>query len=108
VSKVEVRLVPHGSGYRLDLYYEGMHIGEYERSMVTGNSSDRDAKVREAEGASDLLVNAYERHGKITLRWNGATRPKRKEIRAYLEDQPDLGLGADVFDTIPRRFWRKP
>ena len=32
VSKVEVHSVQQGRGYLLELYHEGVHIGEYERS----------------------------------------------------------------------------
>lgn len=107
VSKVEVRRFPQGRGYRLELYHEGTHIGEYERSMVDDESGDRDAKVKEAEGASDLLLDAYRRHGgKITVRWNGT--PRRKEIRTYQEGQVDPGRGGTVLGLIPRPYWRKP
>ena len=107
VAQVEVRVVPQGSDYRLDLYYEGEYIGEYERSRASEESGDREAKVREAEGASDLLLEARKRttNGKITVRWNyKAPYRLRKEIRAYLEYQPDPGLGAEVLDTIPRPY----
>jgi hypothetical protein len=102
-------MVPQDYGYSLELYHEGVHIGEYERSRAAEESGDREAKVREAEGATDLLLEAYRYHGgKITVRWNyKAAYRLRKEIRAYLEGQPDPGLGAEVLDTIPRRFWRK-
>jgi hypothetical protein len=112
MAKVEVHLVPQGSEYLLELYHEGVHIGEYERSRVSEESGDREAKVKEAEGASDLLLEVYRRHGgKITVRWSGkkgVAYRLRKEIRAYLEGQPDPGLGAEVLDTIPKRYWRKP
>ncbi len=110
-AKVEVRVVPQDRSYRLDLYHEGVYIGEYERSQASEESGDLAAKVREAEGASDLLLEAYRRHGgKITVRCNyKATYRLRKEIRGYLEGQPDdPGLGAEVLDTIPKRYWRKP
>jgi hypothetical protein len=108
VSKVTVHVVPHGRGYRLELYHEGVHIGEYEQSWAS--EEDREAKVREAERASDLLLDTHRRHGgKIAVRWNGKTRPRQKEIRTYQEDQPyDPGQGGTVLAMIPRRIWRKP
>jgi len=110
VDRVEVHEVPHGSGYRLELYHGGIHIGEYESSYASEESGDRAAKVAEAEGASELLLEAYRRHGgKITVRWNGkAAYRLRKEIRAYLEGQANSGRGAEVLGTIPPRYWRKP
>lgn len=108
MAKVEVCVVPQGHGYRLELYHEGVHIGEYERSWAAEESGDLAAKVKEAEGASDLLLHACKHiaNGKIAVRWNGATR--EKEIRIYREGQPDPGLGGTVIDLIPRSFWRKP
>ena len=90
MTKVEVRVVPIGRGYRLELYHGGVHMGEYERSFAGAQSGDLEAKVAEAEGASDLLLEARERsaNGKVAVRWNGATRPRRKEIRTYRENQP--------------------
>ena len=61
MAKVEVRVVKQGRGYRLDLSNEGLNIGEYERSWAAEESGDLAAKVREAEGASDLLIEASER-----------------------------------------------
>ncbi len=109
MANVEVRVVPQDHGYSLELYHEGVHIGEYERSRAAEESGDREAKVKEAEGASDILLDAYRRHGgKIAVRWNGATRPRQKEIRTYQEGQKDPGLGGTVLALIPRPFWRKP
>ena len=107
MSKVEVHAVQQGRGYRLELYHEGVHIGEYERSRAAEESGDLAAKVREAEGASDLLLDAFRRHGgKIAVRWNGAAR--QKEIRTYEENQADPGRGGTVLSLMPRRYWRKP
>ena len=102
VAEVEVRVVPEGRGYRLDLYDEGAYIGEYEWSFSSEEGGDLDANVREAVGASDLLLEACKRttNGKITVRWNYTTG--EKEIRAYREDQADPGLGAEVLDRIPK------
>jgi hypothetical protein len=109
VAKVEVRVVPQGRGYRLDLYHQGVYIGEYEWGWSSEEGADVLAKVREAEGASDLLLEACKRttNGKITVRWNYTTR--EKEIRAYRESQADPGLGAEVLERIPKKpYWRKP
>ncbi len=108
MAKVEVRVAPQSRGYRLELYHEGVHIGEYERSWADEDSGDLAAKVNEAEGASDLLLDAGKRaaNGKITVRWNGTER--QKEIRTYQEGQADPGLGGTVLALIPRPFWRKP
>lgn len=108
MAKVEVRVVPQGRSYRLELYHEGVHMGEYERSWADEDSGDLAAKVKEAEGASDLLLYACKRtaNGKIAVRWNGAAR--QKEIRTYQEDQLDPGRGGTVIALIPRPFWRKP
>jgi hypothetical protein len=108
VAKVEVRVVQQGRGYRLDLYHEGVYIGEYERSWAAEESGDLAAKVGEAEGASDLLIEASKRtdNGKITVRWNGQTR--EKEIRTYAEGRNDPGRGEPAIALIPKPYWRKP
>jgi len=92
VDKVEVRVFPQGRGYRLELYHEGVHIGEYERSRAKEESGDLAAKVKEAEGASDLLLDACKRtaNGKIAVR---CTEDRQKEIRTYQDGQPDPGHG---------------
>jgi hypothetical protein len=106
VAKVEVRVFPQGSGYRLELYHEGVHIGEYERSRAKEESGDLAAKVKEAEGASDLLLDACKRtaNGKIAVR---CTEDRQKEIRTYQDGQPDPGHGGTVLALIPRPYWRK-
>ena len=108
MAKVEVRVVQQGRGYRLDLYHEGVYIGEYERNWAAEESGDLAAKVREAEGASGLLIEASKRtaNGKITVRWNGQSR--QKEIRTYAEGRADPGRGEPAIARIPKRFWRKP
>ena len=107
MAKVEVCVVPQGRGYRLELYHEGVHIGEYERSWASEDSGERAAKVKEADAASDLLLDAYRRHGgKIAVRWNST--PRQKEIRTYQENQIDPGQGGTVLALIPRPYWRKP
>jgi hypothetical protein len=106
VDKVEVRVFPQGSGYRLELYHAGVHIGEYERSRAKEESGDLAAKVKEAEGASDLLLDACKRtaNGKIAVR---CTEDRQKEIRTYQDGQRDPGHGGTVLALIPRRYWRK-
>jgi hypothetical protein len=106
VDKVEVRVFPQGSGYRLELYHEGVHIGEYERSRAKEESGDLAAKVKEAEGASDLLLDACKAtaNGKIAVR---CTEDRQKEIRTYQDGQPDPGHGGTVLALIPRPYWRK-
>ena len=106
MDKVEVRVFPQGSGYRLELYQEGVHIGEYERSRAKEESGDLAAKVKEAEGASDLLLDACKRtaNGKIAVR---CTEDRQKEIRTYQDGQPDPGHGGTVLALIPRPHWRK-
>ena len=106
MDKVEVRVFLQGSGYRLELYHEGVHIGEYERSRAKEESGDLAAKVKEAEGASDLLLEACKRtaNGKIAVR---CTEDRQKEIRTYQDGQPDPGHGGTVLALIPRPYWRK-
>ena len=111
MAKVEVREVPYKGSYILELYHEGVFIGEYERSFASEDSGDRAAKVREAEGASDLLIEASRRtsNGKIAVRWNGEAKPRRKEIRTYAEDRPhNPGYRQFLVALIPRAYWRKP
>ena len=101
-------MVPQGRGYRLDLFNEGVNIGEYERSWASEESGDLAAKVSEAEGASDLLIETSKSttNGKVAVRWNGETR--QKEIRTYAEGRNDPGRGEPAIAPIPERFWRKP
>ena len=90
----------------MELYHEGVHIGEYERSRAKEESGDLAAKVKEAEGASDLLLDACKRtaNGKIAVR---CTEDRQKEIRTYQDGQPDPGHGGTVLALIPRPYWRK-
>ncbi len=62
-----------------------------------------DAKRREAEAAAHLLLDAYERHGKIAVRWNCSNRTK--EIRTYREGAADPGRGGTVVGLIPKAYW---
>jgi hypothetical protein len=101
MAKNEVHVFPQGSDNRLELYHEGTHIGEYERSK----DKHVDAKIEEAEGATELLLNAYRRHaGKITVRFSGekgVAFHERKQIRPY------PGKPGKVLDVIPREYWTK-
>jgi len=85
----------------LDLYYEGAHIGEYEHSIV----KHVDAKREEPETAAHLLLGAYQRYGKIAVRWNGLE--KIREIKAYQERKADPGRGGAVLGLIPKAYRTK-
>lgn len=100
-------VVSQDRGYSLQLYHEGTHIGEYERSWASEESGDLAAKVREAEGVSDLLLDACKRsaNGKIAVRFNKAAY--RKEIRAYQENRKDPGMSGTVLALIPKPYWRR-
>ena len=91
MTKVEVSAVPQDRSYRLDLYHEGVHIGEYERSWASEESGDLVAKVKEA---SDLPLDACKRsaNGKVAVGFNKPAY--RKEIWEYQEDQPAQESGA--------------
>jgi hypothetical protein len=85
---VEVHPVPHKTrGYVLHLFHEGRYIGEYEDSRA--GDEDRKAKIQEAIGASELLLNACSQSSTcmIAVRWNskmkGKDREKAKQIREY-------------------------
>ena len=102
MAKIEVRVFPEGGRNRLELYHEGAHIGDYERSI----DKHVDAKVAEAEGASDRLLEAYRRHGgKIAVRFNKPAN--QKEIRTYQKNRKDPGMGGTVLDLILNKGWTK-
>ncbi len=111
---VEVHPVPHKTrGYVLHLFHEGRYIGEYEDSRA--GDEDREAKIQEAIGASELLLNACSQSSTcmIAVRWNskmkGKDREKAKEIREYGLCQKNPGTDQRVIDTIPSKpYWRKP
>jgi hypothetical protein len=111
---VEVHPVPHKTrDYVLHLFHEGRYIGEYEDSRA--GDEDREAKIQEAIGASELLLNACSQSSTcmIAVRWNskmkGKDRGKAKEIREYGLCQKNPGTDQRVIDTIPRKpYWRKP
>ena len=107
MSKVEVRVFSQGSSHRLELYHEGVHIGEYERSRAKEESGDLVAgQPHHLQDASDLLLDACKRtaNGKIAVR---CTEDRQKEIRTYQDGQPDPGHGGTVLALIPRPYWRK-
>ena len=102
MAKIEVHVFPEGGRNRLELYHEGAHIGDYERSI----DKHVDAKVAEAEGASDRLLEAYRRHGgKIAVRFNKPAN--QKEIRTYQKNRKDPGMGGTVLDLILNKGWTK-
>jgi hypothetical protein len=73
LTLLELRVKADGDRNRLEIYHEGTHIGDYERSI----DKHVDAKREEAEGAVHLLLDAYRRYGKIAVRWNSSDRTKR-------------------------------
>jgi hypothetical protein len=96
---VKVHPVWDGHGYRLHLFHRGRYIGEYEASRAAEESGDREAKIQEAIGASELLLDACSRSSTcmIAVRWNykmtGEDRPKAKEIREYDPCSENPGTG---------------
>ena len=96
MSELEVRIRPEGNRNRLEMYYADTYIGDYERSI----DDFVDLKREEAEAAAHLLLDAYERHGKIVVRWNGSDRIK--ELRTYQENAADPGHGGTVDGSIPK------
>ena len=97
-----VEIQETGDGYykTLQMYHEGTYIGDYERSK--NNHIER--KRREAQGAARLLVDAYERHGKIVVRWTETETGRTKQIRTYQEHAHDPGDGGVVVGEIPREY----
>lgn len=99
MKALEIRAEPEAGRNRLKIYHEGAHIGDYERSI----DAHVEAKREEAEAAAHLLLDAYERYGKIAVRWNGSNRIK--EIRTYQEGASDPGRGGAVVGLIPKAYW---
>jgi hypothetical protein len=99
MGEIEIRVILEGSRNRLEMYLDGAHIGEYERS------ADRhvDSKLEEAQRATRLLKDAYRSHGKIAVRWNSSE--KTKEIRTYQEGTTDPGRRGTVVGRISRAYW---
>ena len=102
MAMLEVRVFPQERWNRLELYHDGTYIGDYEQSA----DKNVDLKCEEAEGAADIILDAYRRHGgKIVVRWHSAA--KQKEIRTYQENQADPGRGGTVLGLIPREYWTR-
>lgn len=96
---LDVRRRPAGSDlYHLEIYHGDTHIGDYERSK----QSEIPRKLGEVKRSAPFLLDAHAKHGKFVVRWNG----RDKEIRRYLDGQPDPGRQAQPFGTIPRTLWR--
>lgn len=105
---VKVHEVPYDGGAVLELYSGDQFFGVYEDSRVPADDPDREAKIKEAEGVSDLLLEAaaLSPNGKVAVQWNSAAR--RKEIREFDEDRPhNPGFRQRVIAEIPQPRWRK-
>jgi len=68
----QVRRVPEGKLNRLEIWREGVLLGEYERS----NDREVDRKIGEIVSALDSLLDVYENHGRFQVRWDGKQRTK--------------------------------
>ena len=92
---------PASTAYvHVHIYYDDVHIGDYERSSLVHVERKR-TEIRRGAG---FLVDHYKRFGKFVVRWNGHGRVK--EIRKYQEGAADPGRGAPRLDVIPERYWR--
>ena len=99
MPKLGVRIRPAGPDlFHLEIYHGDTHIGDYERTK----ESEIPRKLGEIKSSAPFLSNAYAKHGKFVVRWNG----RDKEIRRYRDGQPDPGRQAQPIDTIPRTLWR--
>ena len=94
MTKVEVRASPKNGGHRLDLYHDGVHIGEYEWS----SDKHKDAKVKEAEGATELLLDAYRRQDSGEV--------ERQSGLAHAEGDQDIPGGPEESWAGRNRSWR--
>ena len=73
MAELEVREIPgSGSLYRMEIYHEGTHIGDYEQS----EKQNLPRRRREIRRSADFLRDTYAGYGKFVVRWNG----KDKEI----------------------------
>lgn len=77
---------------RLDIFHDGQHIGEYERSQA----ADIDRKIDEINAASNLLLETYRKHGQFVVRWDGSQQKKSVRVN-------DIEVS-----SIPKECWRKP
>ena len=78
--------------HRLEIWYRGSFIGEYERSQ----EADIARKTDEIRAALSILIDVFNTHGQFVVRWNGARRSKIVSVN-----------GVEVA-TIPINCWRKP
>jgi hypothetical protein len=78
--------------YRLEIYYGGTFIGEYERSQA----KDIERKTKEINLAAELLLSIFRENGVFVVRWDGEGR--KKSIRV---DGTEVGI-------VPNDCWQKP
>jgi hypothetical protein len=90
--KIEVKTEAIKTRYRLQIYADGTHIGEYE----TSNESEIARKILEIEAAIDILLETYNKHGKFKVDWDNKNRKKSIRIN-----------GVEVGE-VPRSAWKKP
>jgi hypothetical protein len=100
---VQVHPVWDGHGYRLHLFHRGRYIGEYEASRAAEESGDRETKIQEAIGASELLLDACSRSSTcMIVRWNykmtGKTdrRPRRSGSTTPAQKTRALGSASST------------
>lgn len=77
----------------LRIIIDGTDIGEYEKSQ----KADIDRKTAEIIAAKDLLLDLFQKHGELHVRWDGKGR--KKSVRSA--DGVEVG-------TIPKSAWGKP
>lgn len=64
----DIRVVPTKIGkklFRLDIFINNEHIGEYERSYEANFAR----KIQEVKSSSAYLYALYKEHGKLEVRW---------------------------------------
>lgn len=95
-------------GVRLEIFYDGEHIGEYERTHYSKRAPRLQDKKREVYRATPLLVAhaRTQKNGKVAVRFTEGTR--RKEIRAYDDNNPsNPGLGPTLVGPNPTKGMEK-
>lgn len=101
MTELELRIEPDEGLDRLKMYHQGIHIGDYERSI----DACVDLERQEAGATAHLLLDAHERHGKIMVPWNSSDRIK--EIRTYREHTTAPGYGGTIVGCIPKAYWTR-